>query len=239
MRTDDIIDALAGHTRLLDRFSLLRKALAPPQDVSIFYGYSIGRSGLVPQPKRLAFDERAAAWWTDYREDRERYRVDPVRQALRRDFSPIDWRDLAPGRRFDTGQATIWGQLRDHGVNAAVSVPLHEAGTGGHGTLSFIGFGAEREFDDWLCGLMTNLVGIAYLFHQGVQDEGSILSPRECQCLSLTASGLSAKEIALRLSLSPRTVELHIARAIRRLGARNRVEAVARALSSGAISAPR
>ena len=239
MRTEDIMDALAGHSRLLDRFTSLRKALAPPQDVSVFYGYSTGDSGPVPRPRRLAVDERAAAWWTDYREDRERYQADPVRRALRRDFSPIDWRDLAPGRRFDTGQPAIWGQLHDHGVRAAVSVPLHEAGTGGHGTLSFIGFGAEREFDDWLHGLKSRLVGLAYLFHQGVQDERPLLSPRECECLGLTAAGLSAKEIARKLSLSPRTVELHIAGAIRRLGARNRVDAVARALSSGAITAPR
>ena len=100
-------------------------------------------------------------------------------------------------------------QLRDHGVRAAVSVPLHEAGTGGYGTLSFIGFGAEREFDDWLHGLKSRLVGLAYLFHQGVQDERPLLSPRECECLGLTATGLSAKEIARnnRATLNPESVD--------------------------------
>ncbi|PWJ21680.1 helix-turn-helix transcriptional regulator [Jannaschia seohaensis] len=239
MRTEDIMDALAGNNRLLDRFAALRKVLAPPQDVSIFYGYSTAEGAPAPQPRQLAVDGRAADWWADYREDRERYRSDPVREALRRDFSPIDWRDLAPGGRFDTGHSALWSHLSDHGVKAAVSVPLHEADKGGHGTLSFIGFGAEREFNDWIQGLKSRLVGVAYLFHQGVQYETPSLSPRESECLGLTAAGLSAKEIGRRLSLSPRTVELHIARAIQRLGARNRVDAVARALTSGAIAAPR
>lgn len=233
------MDALAGRTRLSDRFSALRKVLGPPPDVSIFYGYSTGPAGPTPRPLRLRVDGRAVGWWADYRADAERYRADPVRRALRRDVSAVDWRDFAPGRRFDSRETMLWNQLRDHGVRAAVSAPLHEAGGDGHGALSFICFGPEREFDDWLRGLKPRLIGLAYLFHHGVAaDEAPKLTPRERECLALIAGGLSSKQAARRLGVSPRTVDLHVAAAIRRLGAANRMEAVARALSAGLIAFP-
>ena len=55
------------------------------------------------------------------------------------------------------------------------------------------------------------------------------LPPRQREVLAQVARGLTDKEIAQRLSLSPRTVEMHVAGAIERLGCRNRSEAVSRA----------
>jgi LuxR family transcriptional regulator len=55
------------------------------------------------------------------------------------------------------------------------------------------------------------------------------LSPRERECLKLCAKGMTAKQIAYKLDRSPATVMLHLKSATRKLGARNRVQAVARA----------
>ena len=55
------------------------------------------------------------------------------------------------------------------------------------------------------------------------------LTPRQEEVLRLVARGHSDKEIAKALKLSPRTVEMHVAGAIERLGCRNRSEAVSRA----------
>jgi len=55
------------------------------------------------------------------------------------------------------------------------------------------------------------------------------LTPRQLEVLAQVARGLSDKEIARTLELSPRTVEMHVARALAALGARNRSEAVSRA----------
>lgn len=52
------------------------------------------------------------------------------------------------------------------------------------------------------------------------------LTLREKQVSHMVAEGLSAKEIADRLSISPRTVEIHRANAIRKLGVRNLAELV-------------
>jgi len=55
------------------------------------------------------------------------------------------------------------------------------------------------------------------------------LTLRQREVLAQVARGLSDKEIARLLALSPRTVEMHVARALAALGARNRSEAVSRA----------
>ncbi len=43
------------------------------------------------------------------------------------------------------------------------------------------------------------------------------------------ALGLTVKQVATRLGLSPRTVDTHIAKLYRKLGVRNRVQAISRA----------
>jgi two-component system response regulator FixJ len=53
------------------------------------------------------------------------------------------------------------------------------------------------------------------------------LTPRESEVAGLILDGLSSAEIAQRLGLSRRTVEMHRGRLLRRLGARNSAEAVA------------
>jgi DNA-binding CsgD family transcriptional regulator len=55
------------------------------------------------------------------------------------------------------------------------------------------------------------------------------LTPRQLQVIREVSRGLSDKEIARALGLSPRTVEMHVGRLMATLGCRNRAEAVARA----------
>jgi two-component system response regulator DesR len=55
------------------------------------------------------------------------------------------------------------------------------------------------------------------------------LSEREREVLALMSSGATNKEIAERLFLSPHTVKEHTSSLFRKLGARNRTEAVLRA----------
>jgi DNA-binding NarL/FixJ family response regulator len=49
------------------------------------------------------------------------------------------------------------------------------------------------------------------------------------EILALVVEGLRNREIAQRLFLSPRTVEKHVSAILRKLGARSRGEAVAKA----------
>lgn len=63
------------------------------------------------------------------------------------------------------------------------------------------------------------------------------LTPRQREILALVAEGLTNKEVADRLYLSPRTVEMHVASALDRLDSRSRSEAVRRAIELGILAA--
>ena len=56
------------------------------------------------------------------------------------------------------------------------------------------------------------------------------LSPREVAVLGLLAAGRSNHEIARALSISPRTVQRHVANAYLKIGAHNKADATAYAL---------
>lgn len=67
------------------------------------------------------------------------------------------------------------------------------------------------------------------------QTLGVFLTARELEVLELVASGLSAKEIALRVSICPRAVERHIDNARPKMRARNRTHLVTCAIASGLL----
>ena len=62
------------------------------------------------------------------------------------------------------------------------------------------------------------------------------LSPRELEVTRLVAGGLSSREVATTLSLSPRTVEMHVHRILSKLDCRNRVEITRRAAELGLLA---
>jgi DNA-binding NarL/FixJ family response regulator len=62
------------------------------------------------------------------------------------------------------------------------------------------------------------------------------LTPRHVDVLELVAQGFSNEEIAAQLGLRPNTVKFHISEIFRRLGVRNRIEAIAHADRDGALA---
>jgi DNA-binding CsgD family transcriptional regulator len=62
------------------------------------------------------------------------------------------------------------------------------------------------------------------------------ISPAEMSVLVELAAGLSNKEIAARLNVSPNTVKTHVTRLFEKLGAKRRTDAVKKARELGIIS---
>lgn len=62
------------------------------------------------------------------------------------------------------------------------------------------------------------------------------LTQREMDVLKAAATGVSNKEIASRLELSPRTVQIHLAKVFGKLDAASRTEAVVRGLKLGLLT---
>jgi DNA-binding CsgD family transcriptional regulator len=94
-----------------------------------------------------------------------------------------------------------------------------------------LGFG-ERDIDPdvtraaQLAGLM--LTERLMEFSGGLKDDLQGLSDRERDCLAFMADGRRDKEIADLLGITEATVRFHLDNARRKLGARNRAQAVAR-----------
>ncbi|MCC6173679.1 MAG: response regulator transcription factor [Chloroflexi bacterium] len=67
-------------------------------------------------------------------------------------------------------------------------------------------------------------------------DAGERLSQRELEVLALIVEGLTNKEIASRLCLSPDTVKNHVVHVIQKLGVSDRTQAAVMAVRQGMIA---
>lgn len=79
-------------------------------------------------------------------------------------------------------------------------------------------------------------VVLGHAEHGGAPTRGpGVLTPREREVLERLALGRTGTEAARDLGISPETVRVHVRNAMRRLGARTRVQAIGLALASGEI----
>ncbi len=80
----------------------------------------------------------------------------------------------------------------------------------------------------------VRMVGLGMtVFQPQVDDGAAALSQREREVLDLIACGATNREIAAQLHLSPHTIHEHTSSLYRKLGARNRADAVQRAARLG------
>ncbi|MEJ7727296.1 MAG: response regulator transcription factor [Actinomycetes bacterium] len=82
-------------------------------------------------------------------------------------------------------------------------------------------------------GLAGLLLGEYRRLRDAPEPDAPILTDRETEVLRLVARGLTARQIAHRLSLSHRTVENHVQNTLRKLQLHNRVELTRYAIEQG------
>ena len=143
----------------------------------------------------------------------------------------VAWQHIA---KAEPGNASRWRLLwLARGFQSVVRVefPL----TSGRAFECFMF--SPREFHDRAeaAALVWSAQNIWPLFKRTLAEASSPLSPREGECLALAFEGLTARQMAERLQCTERTVNYHMANAMAKLKADNKMIAVQRACWLGLI----
>jgi LuxR family transcriptional activator of bioluminescence operon len=135
-----------------------------------------------------------------------------------------------------------------YGIASGVCVPLgDEAGTRVIIALNSAILEVDEPRRLAITRNLGDIVLFAHYFHElfmksvvrlGIQSRftGRPLSPRERECLILSARGLTTEDIGYKLGICTRTVQFHFDSIRSKLAVANRQEAVARAIHEGQIS---
>jgi LuxR family transcriptional regulator, quorum-sensing system regulator SdiA len=168
--------------------------------------------------------------------------IDPVQALAVRSAMPFVW-SVAEGSGSALRQvlapdhAPVVHYLRDTRMSCGITVPMHLPG-GDFATFTGVRIDPEAKFERDAEHYLGEIALIGALLHASIYpalDRGMLscrhvrLTRRERECLQWSARGLTTKEIAGQIARSPATVTLHLENATRKLGARNRAQAVARA----------
>ncbi|WP_118132806.1 LuxR family transcriptional regulator [Oceanicella sp. SM1341] len=170
------------------------------------------------------------------------YQIDPVMEASLAVSRPFVW---AHGGRQSPVMRKVLAEkhspvvayLHDTRMTCGITVPIRAEG-GALATFSAIRTDPGRDTERDAEHLLAAMGHLGRVFHDAVypgfdaatRTSAHIrLTPRERQCLRLCAAGLTTKQVAHELARSVPTVTLHLNSATRKLGARNRFQAIARA----------
>ena len=156
---------------------------------------------------------------------------DPSIRHCRNAVWPFLYRDAPFDHERDQAALEVVTRAADFGLAEGLVIPVPSS----NGVIGDVWIGGHNIKIPKPIIPALHTIGI-YAFHriqQMLGREGNFATPlgeREREVLKWVAAGNSAEEIGNILSLSKRTIEWHIREASIRLGARNRVQAVAIAI---------
>lgn len=149
----------------------------------------------------------------------------------------FDWASVRKRSDLSRLETKAWHYLAEFGLIEGITVPVHAPGH--FGFVTVIG---DKRAHGWAARVEAQserLLFLTHVFHEAVRErfpasmeagERAKLSARERECLRWAAAGKTTEETALILGLSPETVRIYFKRAMRKMGASTRAQAVARAL---------
>ncbi|MDD3518926.1 MAG: LuxR C-terminal-related transcriptional regulator [Chromatiales bacterium] len=180
---------------------------------------------------------------------------DPIVRRAASSNAPFLWSDCPDYRRHSKPHPGVKGRVRllaelanDHGYRDGYVVPCHARDAAGRPRSALISLfwpGDPKALNrGGHLPLWFRLV--AMLYHERIlalrgQCEGpethvGPLTDRECECLVWACRGKTHGETADILNVSERTVAYHIGNAMKKLGVRSKVHAVAMAVQMGLVT---
>lgn len=186
--------------------------------------------------------EQSHDWQAHYRE-RHYEKIDPIHNQMRKSLIPMSWKLEDELPKYGHDQKKLFLEAIEFGLRGGFAVPIHSA---------------QSEFANLVVQdvaivdqikkhpeIEYTLHAAAHYYHARVSyfleksrsaNVDVFLTARETECLRLTAQHKSAKEIASILHISPRTVSFHIENTIKKLEAKNKYQAVMKAIQCGLLS---
>ncbi|MCC5985037.1 MAG: LuxR family transcriptional regulator [Rhodobacteraceae bacterium] len=165
--------------------------------------------------------------------------IDPTLRKASRSVAPVDWQRLEHDRDF----AAVFRSARDFGItDRGLTIPVR----GPYGDMGMLSVTRDCKPEEWRKlkrAVMTDLQGVATHIHDTVMRSGLVmrslrvaaLSTREREILQWIAAGKTHMDVSDILSISHRTVEVHVRSARTKLHALTTPQAVARAIALGLI----
>lgn len=184
--------------------------------------------------------------WVALYDQKAYLEVDPRIQYGIDSSLPYIW-DQYSAQGKSPGTKAFLADAARYGVASGVSVSLRDAhGRGGITALSSARPILDKRERENIAERIGDIIAFGQYFHELVvmvileqklppMFRGAPLSPRERQCLTMAANGLTSVDIGNKLGISERTANFHFSNIISKLGVLNRKEAVGRAISQGLI----
>ena len=203
---------------------------------------------IYPSPKTypdiILVDGFPKGWMSHY-STKNYSSIDPVIHHCVSQTVPIIWEDIQEKVKKNTVEYDFVMEACQFGLCSGISFPIHSPLTCA-GIFSLGSPAKGLEIEERIESVKTygQLFGI-YIhsalqkYREANQDVGQTkkisLTNREIQCLMWAAEGRTTKEIAKNLDIVESTVIFHLQNAAKKLGANNRVQAVAQAIKTGII----
>jgi len=170
------------------------------------------------------------------------HQIDTVVTTGRVSRRPFFWGGCEYVDRLSPPRRRLFAEARDFGICTGFTVPVHgpmgELGlftTAGSGTVdAFAGAVHDSEYLLQVVAPRVHAVVVERLLGRAASDPVP-LTEHERVCLGWTMHGKTAWEIAQILGRSKPTIDYHIQKAIRKLGATSKFHAAFKALQAGML----
>jgi len=174
--------------------------------------------------------------WIDRYAAERIWEVDPFMDWARKSCAPFTWDMVSKELGLREENSLHLQFVRQVGLKDALAIPLRS----GVGDLSIIKFLKTDEIATLGDADLARLFLCATTVHQRFIEleraesaQVGKLSLREAEAISLAARGMTVKQVARQMQVAPTTVETLLKRCQDKMGTRNRVASVVRALASG------